>query len=278
MGDGPDVGEQGKIIQLAALLSSGTDADPQLKICKCEGYFHDAAHSRIGLVSQLPTSTQTDLSTIASLSSLLSSKGVRPQLRGRVRLALALAHTVHRLHIYGSLHKSLRRDNIIFPPAGGSEAGNVPGLAVSLDDPRIAGFKYARRETDFSSVRQQHDHAQNLYRHPARWDVPTERFSRIHDLYALGVILLEIGIWERAQDMDRGALLAPKMANQPDAVRQRLLKHTDRRLALYIGTKYAEFTVFYMSAERPDNHAEEQSISEKVSQGLEYLDLFSKTL
>ena len=95
---------------------------------------------------------------------------------------------------------------------------------------------------------------------------------------ALGVMLLEIGIWERVKDMDRGALLAPEMANQPDAVRQRLLKHANRRLEFYMGSRYAEFVVFCLSVERPANDAEEQSMMEKVSQGLEYLDALCETL
>lgn len=91
-------------------------------------------------------------------------------------------------------------------------------------------------------------------------------------------MLLEIGIWERVKDMDRGALLAPEMANQPDAVRQRLLKHANRRLEFYMGSRYAEFVVFCLSVELPTNDADEQSMMEKVSQGLEYLDALSETL
>lgn len=184
-GDGPKAVGQERIIQLAGLLNTGPDADPQLKICKCEGYFHDAAQSRIGLVNKLPISTEVDPSEIVSLSSMLSSKGLRPRLLSRVRLALALIRTVRRLHIYGWLHKSLRSDNAIFPSVSSPQTANESSVnhPIGLEDPRIIGFEYSRRETDFSSVRQQHDHAQNLYRHPARWGVPTERFGKIHDLY-----------------------------------------------------------------------------------------------
>lgn len=35
----------------------------------------------------------------------------------------------------------------------------------------------------------------NLYRHPNRQGRPTHQFSRLHDIYALGVVLLEIGLW-----------------------------------------------------------------------------------
>lgn len=91
-------------------------------------------------------------------------------------------------------------------------------------------------------------------------------------------MLLEIGLWERVGDIDRGALLAPEMANQPEAVRQRLVKHATRRLEFYMGTKYVELVVFCLSVELPANNAEEQSILEKVSGGVEYLEAISQTL
>jgi hypothetical protein len=41
----------------------------------------------------------------------------------------------------------------------------------------------------------------NIYRHPRRWGVPTESFNAIHDIYALGVVLLEIGMWRKVKTM-----------------------------------------------------------------------------
>lgn len=181
-GDGSAADTQDKIIQLAALLHRGPDADPQLKLCQCVGYFHDSTNARIGLVSRLPLSTAATPGSIPSLASLLSIKSLRPRLQSRVRLALALVQTVHRLHLYGWLHKSLRSDNIIFPLGHDSSGGSADSSSV-LEDPRVRGFEYSRRESDFSSVQRQDDHIQNLYRHPARWGLPTERFNRIHDLY-----------------------------------------------------------------------------------------------
>jgi hypothetical protein len=36
-----------------------------------------------------------------------------------------------------------------------------------------------------------------IYQHPDRWGADTEyRFSMLHDIYSLGVVLLEIGLWK----------------------------------------------------------------------------------
>jgi hypothetical protein len=36
----------------------------------------------------------------------------------------------------------------------------------------------------------------NLYRHPKRQGQPTISFRNEHDVYALGVVLIEIGLWQ----------------------------------------------------------------------------------
>jgi hypothetical protein len=55
------------------------------------------------------------------------------------------------------------------------------------------GFEFSRPEFDFSSGRPDKDPARNVYRHPARQGKPDKPFAKIHDIYALGVVLLEIG-------------------------------------------------------------------------------------
>jgi hypothetical protein len=63
----------------------------------------------------------------------------------------------------------------------------------------------------------------------------------------LGVILLELGLWERVDQLDKGALLAPPMAADPWAVQQRILKHASRRLGFYAGDRYRDVVVGCLS-------------------------------
>jgi hypothetical protein len=55
------------------------------------------------------------------------------------------------------------------------------------------GFEFSRPEFDFSSGRPDKDPARNVYRHPQRQGKPNKPFVKIYDIYALGVVLLEIG-------------------------------------------------------------------------------------
>jgi len=41
----------------------------------------------------------------------------------------------------------------------------------------------------------------NIYRHPERQGKPQTTFKTIHDLSALGIVLLEIGLWKPAVEL-----------------------------------------------------------------------------
>lgn len=56
------------------------------------------------------------------------------------------------------------------------------------------GFEFSRPEAYFSHGLADVCLARDVYRHPDRQRRPTQVFSKIHDIYALGVVLLEIGL------------------------------------------------------------------------------------
>lgn len=64
-----------------------------------------------------------------------------------------------------------------------------------------------------------------------------EMFKKIHDIYALGVVLLEIGLWEPAVKLEKNMF---SRASNPHAVQAQLIKHAQRRLESRVGRKYKE--------------------------------------
>ncbi|KAI6773138.1 hypothetical protein HG530_004096 [Fusarium avenaceum] len=71
-----------------------------------------------------------------------------------------------------------------------------PGTSKSL---YLSGWEFSRPETGLSSVRSgSEDIDENIYGHQDQWGLPKIRFNRNHDVYSLGVILLEIDRWKRA--------------------------------------------------------------------------------
>ncbi|PQE33835.1 Serine threonine kinase protein [Rutstroemia sp. NJR-2017a WRK4] len=229
-----------RISQLVALLHE--EKKCEFKVLRCVNYFDDVPGKRIGLAFELPSSSLS--LPPSSLNTKLISKKLKPTLGTRMKLAHALAESLGHLHSVGWVHKSLRSENILF--LSGTEPNPVsstetPELAI-LEHPTIFGFEYSRLDSDFSSGRSDYDIKRNIYRHPDRWGQPSETFSKIHDIYALGTILLEIGVWESLSHLDGGALLnLPSNSTVPEtaeATQTRLLKHANRRLGFYTGEKY----------------------------------------
>jgi hypothetical protein len=108
-------------------------------------------------------------------------------LTDRIHLANRLAASVNYVHTLDFVHKNVRPENILTftDPA-----------APQLGDFYLIGFEQVRSEDGRTYLRGSNDWEQNIYRHPERQGShPKERYNMQHDIYSLGVCLLEIGLW-----------------------------------------------------------------------------------
>jgi hypothetical protein len=62
-------------------------------------------------------------------------------------------------------------------------------------------------------------------------------------------VLLEVGLWERVDKIDKGALLS---MDDPNKVTARLIKHTTQRLAYYTGNRYTDIVLSCLRGEFGD--------------------------
>ena len=125
-----------------------------------------------------------------------------PSSSQRLSLVHPIAKALSLLHLLGWLHKSFHIQNILFFACSLSE--------VDLASPYLTGFDFSRVEVDTFTEIPDKAHLHNLYRHPQAQGVPLETiaidaevsitprqsFMKIHDIYGLGVTMLEIGLWE----------------------------------------------------------------------------------
>lgn len=92
------------------------------------------------------------------------------------------------------MHESFRSENILlFPYPAPNTLPSKPESRLDFCSPWVFGFEFSRPELGFSSGRADRFLARDVYRHPSRQGSPTEPFKKLHDIYALGVVLLEIG-------------------------------------------------------------------------------------
>jgi len=199
----PPPSSSARINQLSRILQK--PKSDRYHTLQCDGYY--CSNGYFVLIFTLPNSMSPSYTT---LSDRLQQSA--PALEGRFYLARQLCATLIQLHTVGWVHKSFRSDNCLFFPS------NSSGSVAGSKDFCLSGWEYSRPELEFSSrLPEAEDIAQNIYRHPHQWGLPTVKFSKTHDVYSLGVVLLEIGRWKRAiaflGSSFSGCVLGPDVKN-----------------------------------------------------------------
>jgi hypothetical protein len=218
-----------RVSHLAELLSA--PKRPEFLSLKCLRWRHEPFENRYVLDFEIPRAYDNGKGKYQTLMSIIQgSRGTeRPSLDERFRMALLLARAVQKWHSVGWLHQGISSSNIIF-------FNLQQGREVDYSRPFLAGFDFARPNSDPSIGHAADDVAFNVYRHPARQGDARKGHRRIHDIYSLGVVALEIGLWQRAFD------IVSSRGNQPlsaQIIQQKLQVAAIERLPHYAGSSYS---------------------------------------
>lgn len=157
------------------------------------GYFYDEKRRRFGLVFEKPSRAKHQAPV--TLYDLLNRTGGKndtmPSLTDRIAVMRTLSEAVERWHSVNWLHKDLRSANILFFKDAQSGKTDLKSLLIS-------GFHYFRPTArDHMTERPSDDLKADLYRHPfAQRQSNRSGFKKSHDIYSLGVLLLEIALWK----------------------------------------------------------------------------------
>lgn len=202
-----------RIENLACLLRS--IEHPSFHTLKCLG-FVNATSGQYAYVFQLPElkiGTAMDQSppknffASRSLLELLHLKNKRPGLNSRILLSIALAETVLQLHTSGWLHKGIRSESILFF----RHADHNWDTSEDLDPVYLLGYEYARADNPLDITETPEMQVETeVYRHPALIGGSRPPFQKQFDLYSLGCVLLEIGLWSSLQTVLLQALRSKK--------------------------------------------------------------------
>jgi len=200
--------------------------------------------TRFAFVFRLPTGV--DPTPITLLQAIENDNPLtRPTLGQRFRIARSLAETLFQFHSVGWLHKSIRSENVFLfscPKENSSDPDN--NEHIDYTHPYLVGFEFSRDILDRSNTEQDGLPQRNIYRHPDRQGLPTDEkdpdrpFTLLHDIYALGVVLLEVGLWRAAMGYEKWDPATPA-----DEIRRALEEHAKQRLPHYMGQDYTDMVV-----------------------------------
>jgi hypothetical protein len=189
-----------------------------------------------------------------SLRSYLSSYSDHT-LTDRFQLAKQLARSISYVHTLGFVHKNIRPETVLGFQTKESEFGLF--FLVGFEKMRTADGR-TRRSGDSTWEK-------NLYRHPHRQGLkPEDVYTMQHDIYSLGVCLLEVGLWESFVSFADGAT-APLPAaalgvaldslelKQPALIKKRLIALAERNLSKRMGERYKEVVINCLTCLDEDN-------------------------
>lgn len=163
---------------------------PSFRVLDCVGTFHDFEDRRFGIVYTFP-STQLIPFRLHYLLKGGGAKGLRPPHIGqRLTLAKTLAACLQIVHVSGWVHKDINSYNILFFTSAN------PLSDGDYEKPYLVGFEHSREDEQGAYTRgtESFDETKH-YQHPRYWG-GSSAFRKEFDYYSLGLVLLEIGVWE----------------------------------------------------------------------------------
>lgn len=215
-------------------------ADPfSFNLLNCLGVVrikHPETHNILSFdfVFRMPKDCQTPQSLRHHLSETDRS------LSCRLSLARQLATAVSYLHVLDFVHKGIRPETLLIFRGNGSHLLHL----------FLLGFK-TFRTADGKTLRLGNTGlAENIYQHPERQGMsPTADYIMQHDIYSLGVCLLEIGLWKSFIDYEANSLSvnaksdSSEMARNSDSLKDYFTSMAKEKLPITMGEKYTRVVV-----------------------------------
>ena len=162
--------------------------DFAMHVLDCIGYLDEPSNNRSLLLYQLPVSVEgaSPPQTLHPFIDISRDANNKPALENRFHLARALASTVLGIMTSGWVHKNISARSVLI-----ISDPTYYGRVI----PYLIGWGLARESNMGSNLKGSDDLEENMYYHPRRSGRTVEYFQAGFDIYSLGVVLLEIGLW-----------------------------------------------------------------------------------
>ncbi|KAH7464179.1 hypothetical protein FOMA001_g17882 [Fusarium oxysporum f. sp. matthiolae] len=202
----------------------------------------------------------------------------------KFQIATRMAQVLSYVHTFGFVHKNIRPEAILM----------LLDERSATRSPFLVGFENIRKEDGRTYRRGDFDWQRNLYRHPTRQGgSPSMEYIMQHDIYSLGVCLLEVGLWQSlVQLAPEGNVPVPSVllqdrqdgvttSLQPWELKDRLVVLAEGQLPRYMGNKYSEVVITCLTCLDVDNadFGDEREFQDEdgIHVGVRYIEKVSST-
>ncbi|KAL9125424.1 MAG: hypothetical protein Q9217_005370 [Psora testacea] len=265
---------------LALQVSDKDDQGVYTGCLKIIGWVMDSSRSRFGFVYEIPVIAPLTLdlhimtSLPATLLSFLQHSGNTdsenlPSLEDRFRLALNLVTNLLHTHAKGITHRHINSNNIIFVEGTRQTEERKPWKEGVIRKPYL--ISWDQRADDAANAPEE-THVSRLYRHPQSRVGARSAFKPAYDLYSLGLVLLEIGLWMPLHKLWKAKYTLP-------IFRKKLLSTYAHKLAGKCGKAYKGVVEYCLHAADTDYATpSSQRLSEDYQQAKKQEDFYWKAL
>ena len=215
-----------RLQEIANLLSTCREKET-FNVLNCHGYYHRPTELRSGLLYEFPNGPNGRLEGFVTLHEILRSGDTTWCLGDRFRLAKGLATAMYELHSVAWLHRNVSASNIVFFYNGTRDTIDATSFY-------FVGFAQSRADrylTD-SDGPATGVYDDEYYQHPDYLS-HGQGYQRQHDYHALGMLLLEIGLWKLYPDAVRDLSISP-------CARTAATRELVRQLGWMTGTYYRD--------------------------------------
>ncbi|CAI7674278.1 unnamed protein product [Penicillium manginii] len=246
------------LLQSSTFSSTETESldQPKIYALECLGFVDQPTEEQTVFLYRLPAFEGEVGDSLVTLHAFINASdgenrpSPKPSLNDRFNMAYTLALSLSNVHASCWVHKNIWSKGILLfleTPSGVS----AKGLREHRVKPRsgnkivsyLSDWGYARSEQQNTDMRSDFEIEPNLYRHPRRQGRPTQQFSRVHDIYALGVVLLEIGLWGTLSRIMRTRFHEAKVNGRlprPKVVLEELVARAALQLPKEMGMGYTQ--------------------------------------
>jgi serine/threonine protein kinase len=177
-----------------------------------------------------------------SLRHLLNAGCAPRSMSDKLDIARELAKSVSYVHTFGFVHKDIRPETVL----------TLTEARTARRSTFLISFGNFRREDGRTYLRNDGDWTKDLYRHPNRQGpAPRTDYIMQHDIFSLGVCMLEIGLWRSFVRYDSdgghptplealGLIFDGVHIKYPARVKDKFIEMAYNQLPACMGSRYAQ--------------------------------------